>query len=109
MKLVNRSMAGQKLSLSSGVVMVDAEGCVEVEDKAAAEALQRSGFKLVFARRTEPGSEPKAPQSEPKAPQSEPKASQSEPKAPQPKVEAEIKEEPLSTSKVEHSSKKRGK
>jgi len=83
-------MAGQKLSLSSGVVTVDTDGCIEVEDKAVAVALQNSGFKPAFARKAEAKVEAKAEVKE------EPVAEESKP-------------EPLSTSKVDHNQKKKGK
>lgn len=50
MKLINKHMANQKLALSTGVVVVDAEGCVDIEDKAICDALKVSGFKPLFVR-----------------------------------------------------------
>lgn len=50
---MNKAMIGQKLSLSSGLVSVDAEGCIEIENKAEIAALQDScGFKPVFTRKS---------------------------------------------------------
>lgn len=55
MKLVNKSFAGQNLSMGHGLVAVDKDGCVEIEDKAVAATLQEhAGFKPVFARKDEP-------------------------------------------------------
>ena len=52
MKLVNKAFAGQNLSMGHGLVAVDKDGCVEIEDKAVAATLQEhAGFKPVFARK----------------------------------------------------------
>ncbi len=85
MKLMNKAMAKQKLALSSGVISVEADGSVEVEDKAVISALQASGFKAAFVRK-EATTEAKA------------ESKQEE------KVEAKV-----STSKAEEPKKKGGK
>lgn len=102
MKLSNRSLAGQKLSLSSGIIVLDADGCIDTEDKAIIETLQRSGFKPVFVRKDKSVESKVEPKAELKV---EPKEEVEE-EAEEAKVDLS-KTEALSTLKVQN--KKKGK
>lgn len=99
MKLKNEGAANSKISVrDAGILTVNAEGIVEVDDQGVADRLVSAGWKLIKASNAKVGilavnAEPKVeePKVEPKveaAPKTEPKA--------EPKVEAE---EPKTKSK----------
>jgi len=65
MKLKNESLAGQKISSSSGDIEIGADGVVDVDNDKWVSILKNSGFKPVFARKDAPIAKKEQPKTEP--------------------------------------------
>ena len=103
MKLRNLKSANAKLATAKGVLPVDADGCIETEDKDVARSLYKTGWEFVgplpvwLVEKVTPIPEaPKPEAPKPEAPKEEdPKEEDPEPE----KVVEEPKEEPKEEKK----------